>query len=47
MMSSMLYHDRKVIAICGDGGFMMKRRGMESGVRRGGSGGGGGVGGWA
>ncbi len=33
MMSAMLYPDRKVIAICGDGGFMMNSQEMETAVR--------------
>lgn len=33
MMSSMLYPDRKVMAICGDGGFMMNSQEMETAVR--------------
>ena len=35
MMSAMLYHDRKVMAICGDGGFMMNSQEMETAVRLG------------
>ena len=35
MMSSMLYPDRKVMAICGDGGFMMNSQEMETAVRLG------------
>ncbi len=35
MMSAMLYPDRKVIAICGDGGFMMNSQEMETAVRLG------------
>ena len=35
MMSSMLYPDRKVMAICGDGGFMMNSQEMETSVRLG------------
>jgi acetolactate synthase I/II/III large subunit len=33
MMSAMLYPDRKVMAICGDGGFMMNSQEMETSVR--------------
>jgi acetolactate synthase-1/2/3 large subunit len=33
MMSSMLYPERKVMAICGDGGFMMNSQEMETAVR--------------
>jgi acetolactate synthase I/II/III large subunit len=33
MMSAMLYPDRKVMAICGDGGFMMNSQEMETAVR--------------
>jgi acetolactate synthase-1/2/3 large subunit len=33
MMSSMVYPDRKVLAICGDGGFMMNSQEMETAVR--------------
>ncbi len=35
MMSAMLYPTRKVIAICGDGGFMMNSQEMETAVRLG------------
>ena len=35
MMSSMLYPDRKVMAVCGDGGFMMNSQEMETAVRLG------------
>lgn len=35
MMSAMLYPDRKVMAICGDGGFMMNSQEMETAVRLG------------
>lgn len=35
MMSSMLYPDRNVIAVCGDGGFMMNSQEMETAVRLG------------
>lgn len=33
MMASMLHPDRKVMAICGDGGFMMNSQEMETAVR--------------
>ncbi len=33
MMSAMLYPERKVMAICGDGGFMMNTQEMETAVR--------------
>ncbi len=33
MMSSMVYPDRRVMAICGDGGFMMNSQEMETAVR--------------
>jgi acetolactate synthase-1/2/3 large subunit len=33
MASSMIYPDRKVMAICGDGGFMMNSQEMETAVR--------------
>lgn len=33
MMSAMLYPQRKVMAICGDGGFMMNSQEMETAVR--------------
>jgi acetolactate synthase-1/2/3 large subunit len=33
MMSAMLYPGRKVVAICGDGGFMMNSQEMETAVR--------------
>lgn len=33
MMSAMLYPDRRVMAICGDGGFMMNSQEMETAVR--------------
>jgi acetolactate synthase-1/2/3 large subunit len=33
MASSMVYPDRKVLAICGDGGFMMNSQEMETAVR--------------
>jgi len=33
MMSAMLYPDRKVMAICGDGGFMMNCQDLETAVR--------------
>jgi acetolactate synthase-1/2/3 large subunit len=35
MMSAMLYPDRKVMAICGDGGFMMNSQELETAVRLG------------
>lgn len=35
MMSSMIFPDRKVMAICGDGGFMMNSQEMETAVRLG------------
>ena len=35
MVSAMLYPDRKVMAICGDGGFMMNSQEMETSVRLG------------
>ena len=35
MMASILYPDRKVMAICGDGGFMMNSQEMETAVRLG------------
>ena len=35
MMSAMLYPDRKVMAICGDGGFMMNDQELETAVRLG------------
>jgi acetolactate synthase-1/2/3 large subunit len=35
MASSMVYPDRKVVAICGDGGFMMNSQEMETAVRLG------------
>ncbi len=35
MMSAMLYPQRKVMAICGDGGFMMNSQEMETAVRLG------------
>ena len=33
MMSSMIYPERRVMAICGDGGFMMNSQEMETAVR--------------
>jgi acetolactate synthase-1/2/3 large subunit len=33
MASAMVYPDRKVMAICGDGGFMMNSQEMETAVR--------------
>ncbi len=35
MMTAMLYPDRKVMAICGDGGFMMNSQELETAVRLG------------
>ena len=35
MMASMLYPDRRVMAVCGDGGFMMNSQEMETVVRLG------------
>lgn len=35
MMSAMIYPDRKVLAVCGDGGFMMNSQEMETAVRLG------------
>lgn len=35
MASAMVYPDRKVIAVCGDGGFMMNSQEMETAVRLG------------
>ncbi len=35
MMSAMLYPERKVMAICGDGGFMMNSQELETAVRLG------------
>ncbi len=35
MMSAMLYPNRKVIAVCGDGGFMMNDQELETAVRLG------------
>ncbi|MFA7585363.1 MAG: acetolactate synthase large subunit, partial [Novosphingobium sp.] len=35
MMAAMLYPDRKVMAICGDGGFMMNSQELETAVRLG------------
>jgi len=35
MMAAMLYPDRQVMAICGDGGFMMNSQEMETAVRLG------------
>ena len=35
MMSAMLYPDRRVMAVCGDGGFMMNSQEMETAVRLG------------
>jgi acetolactate synthase-1/2/3 large subunit len=33
MMAKMIYPDRKVVAICGDGGFMMNSQELETAVR--------------
>ena len=33
MMAAMLYRDRRVLAVCGDGGFMMNSQEMETAVR--------------
>lgn len=35
MMSAMIYPERKIMAICGDGGFMMNSQEMETAVRLG------------
>jgi acetolactate synthase-1/2/3 large subunit len=35
MMASMLHPDRRVLAVCGDGGFMMNSQEMETAVRLG------------
>ena len=35
MMAAMLYPDRRVMAICGDGGFMMNSQEIETAVRLG------------
>src|SRR3546814_19627159 len=35
MMSAMVYPGRKIMAICGDGGFMMNSQEMETAVRLG------------
>jgi len=35
MMAAMLYPDRRVLAVCGDGGFMMNSQEMETAVRLG------------
>ncbi|MDE2051254.1 MAG: acetolactate synthase large subunit, partial [Gammaproteobacteria bacterium] len=35
MMASMLYPDRRVLAVCGDGGFMMSSQELETAVRLG------------
>ena len=35
MMTAMLYPDRRVRAICGDGGFMMNSQELETAVRLG------------
>lgn len=34
-MASMIYPDRRVMAVCGDGGFMMNSQEMETAVRLG------------
>ncbi|MDO9709315.1 acetolactate synthase large subunit [Paracraurococcus lichenis] len=34
MMAAMLHPDRRVLAVCGDGGFMMNSQEMETAVRR-------------
>jgi acetolactate synthase I/II/III large subunit len=34
-MAAMLYPDRRVLAVCGDGGFMMNSQEMETAVRLG------------
>jgi acetolactate synthase-1/2/3 large subunit len=33
MMAAMLYPERRVLAVCGDGGFMMNSQEMETAVR--------------
>ena len=33
MMAAMLYPDRRVLAVCGDGGFMMNTQELETAVR--------------
>ena len=33
MMASMIYPDRRVMAVCGDGGFMMNSQELETAVR--------------
>jgi acetolactate synthase-1/2/3 large subunit len=33
-MAAMLYPERRVLAVCGDGGFMMNSQEMETAVRR-------------
>ena len=33
MMASMIYPNRRVLAVCGDGGFMMNSQEMETAVR--------------
>jgi acetolactate synthase-1/2/3 large subunit len=35
MMASLLYPDRRVLAVCGDGGFMMNSQELETAVRLG------------
>ena len=34
MAAHMVYPDRKVLAICGDGGFMMNSQELETAVRQ-------------
>jgi len=34
MMAAMLYPERRVMAVCGDGGFMMNSQELETAVRR-------------
>jgi acetolactate synthase-1/2/3 large subunit len=33
MMAAMLHPERRVLAVCGDGGFMMNSQEMETAVR--------------
>ncbi len=33
IMAAMLYPDRRVLAVCGDGGFMMNSQELETAVR--------------
>src|SRR5262244_1498085 len=35
MMAALLYPDRRVMAICGDGGFMMNSQDLETAIRLG------------